>query len=257
MVEVNRIIDRELDEKTCIMYLLEAHKFGDDRLVASAQIACAKLCWKVHSDVFGQLPPELFNDIVHSEHLSCEPYHLSLVVSRYLDNNPGEVSSTLLIQWTNEEAMPCIGVDAAASFLGHIGSLIDAEGDQGNVEQLVRLSYRCSKALSTKCWRSLEPMDMVSKHFANNPSNFGATVAQMTTLAAGLECAQREYHRLQAQHFTLQRDAGEFNRRIQDLQSRLDQMDGSNGKNEWPYYGTSRGTSKRVGYGGNNSSGSS
>lgn len=256
MMEVNRIIERELDEKTCIMYLLEANKFGDDRLVASSEIACAKLCWKVHSDVFGQLPPELFNDIVHSEHLSCEPYHLSLVVSRYLDNNPGVVNSTLLIQLTDEDVMPCIGVDAATSLLGHIGSTIDTEGDQGTVEQLVRLSYRCSKSLSTKCWRSLEPMNMVRTYFANYPSNFGATVTQMTNLAAGLECAQTEYHRLQAQHLTLQRDAGEFNRRIRELQSRLDQMEGVHGKNEWPYYGTSRGTSKRGG-GGSNGSGSS
>ena len=248
MVEVNKIIERELDETTCIMYLLEAHKFGDRRLVAASEIACAKLCSKIHSDMFGQLPPELFSQILHSKHLACKPCHLSLVVSRYLDHNAEAVTCTLLNELTDPEVMPCIGVEAASHFIGHLANNIDTPKgtNQEEIKQLVKLSYRCSKSLSMEGWRSLQPIDTVDKYFSNTSPTWGKTMTTITHLAAALECAQLEYHRLNSQHKALHRDVSEKERRIHDLEVRVDELGGLS-KNEWPYYNTSRGGHSRRG----------
>lgn len=213
MLAVNKFIQKDLSLKTGPTYLAQAHLYQDDKLINSSKRLCIENFTCLDTGTVTRLPLKLFRSIMigvieRSERANNDTSveeedalssHICEVVCQYFEKHPDRLSTELILEFTDEDAVPTIGAEHAMALIDLIRKLNPKEirADSDEWEGLVYLSQRCSRAVTGKYgWKDFDTESALEEYLYGPCARQGSSVKFdsllfATSFAAALESAQK------------------------------------------------------------------
>ena len=156
---VCEFIQKDLTWFNSPTYLLESNLYSFEKVAAAALELCAANMDKndkISNCQLYNLTPELFQDVLESNVLSCSSEKLGLLVAEFSKKHDLTTDPNILLALTPVALMPTVGKESALLLLD-LALQCDTTGNPNSTEQLQPLIGRCVDAVSAHYREIFEP----------------------------------------------------------------------------------------------------
>jgi hypothetical protein len=190
MRHVNEFVRRDLTKETAVLYLRNAY-MRDEKLEMAARKLLCEAIHEIPLCCMDTLPTRLFESVVcNSEDIPLEHHrHVSRHIKSFLDVNPDELSTTLLLKLTAH--LTEIDKTVAHGFLDLMQRL-DVTNEKEHLA-LDNLAQLCATALAPE-WKDLDTTQHGMQRFINPKGDYRGTArCVVPLLEKSLKRAQEDY----------------------------------------------------------------
>lgn len=209
---------QDLTMETVCIYYEHARVFGDNRILAHAEIYCAEHLFEIREhaviELLTTVDPLFFLHVITHPALTGASLRLSLLVAVYCNIHKEELDAERFCELTGPLHLPVLEVKAAKALL----ELEDELCGRDPGLPLSSLKARCIEVLSTH-WKEACLTDNDQVHL---PRLFGASLESF--VSHSLVNAKTRLDRSEEERHALQRRNDDLSRQVAAMNAKLDQL---------------------------------